>query len=263
MKTLNDYILRCLSSGKFFFLKQEAIQILNLDLDRFKFQAYRLSQKKFIKRLVGEFFMIIPAEYHALGSLPPHWIVGPLMSHLGLENDYYIGLLSAASLYGATEQQPMTMQVIVSEQLRPISLERSTIEFHKSKDCSNAAKSVLSLHTGYVKISPREQIIVDLIKFYKVSGYLSNVASIIRTLSIEAHRERFSIIIKKESNEAALQRLGYLLDFMKIADLAGIVEPVLHNRSTEYVLLRPDYYLKSGKKEKRWKVIINDTLEVT
>ena len=263
MKTLKDYILERLASGKFFFSKQEAIEILGLDQVRFRFQAYRLSQKGVVKRLLGDFFMIIPTEYYHLGSLPPHWIVGPLMQYLGLENDYYIGLLSAASLYGATDQQPMTLQVIVNKQLKTIVLERSTIEFHQSKDCLIAAKSVLSVATGYVKVSPREQTIVDLIKFYKVSGYLSNVALVIKTLALEADSDRFRVVVKKESNKAALQRLGYLLDFMQLSDLAGIVEQSLHHRSIEYVLLRPDHHEKNGTKQKRWKIIINDTVEAT
>ena len=136
----------------------------------------------------------------------------------------------------------MTLQVIVTKQLKTIALERSTIEFHQSKDCLKAAKSVLSVATGYVKVSPREQTIVDLVKFYKVSGYLSNVALVIKTLALETDREKFSEIVKNESNEAALQRLGYLLDFMQLPDLATIVEQSLHHRSIEYVLLRPDHH---------------------
>ena len=60
-----------------------------------------------------DFFMIIPAEYQKLGSLPPHWVIDSLMRYL--KQDYYIGLLSAASFYGATEQQPMTFQVITDK----------------------------------------------------------------------------------------------------------------------------------------------------
>src|SRR3990167_2841567 len=112
MKSLHDYILTLLARGQFFFSRQEAISVLGLDQNKFRHQAYRLSKKKVIKRLLGDFFMIISPEYYHLGSLPPNWIVAPLMEHL--EREYYIGLLSAAAFYGATEQQPMALQVITN-----------------------------------------------------------------------------------------------------------------------------------------------------
>ena len=162
MKTLYDYILTLLANGKFFFTKQEATSILALNETQFRFQAYRLSQKKLIKRLASDFFMIISPEYQNLGSLPPLWIVDPLMNYFKLQDEYYVGLLSAASLYGATEQQPMVFQVIASKKIKTISLERTTIEFHQSKECASAQKSTRTVSTGYVKVSTREQTMLYL-----------------------------------------------------------------------------------------------------
>ncbi len=42
----------------------------------------------------------------------------------------YIGLLSAASMYGATNQQPMSFQIITTKMRRSIALERGFIKFH-------------------------------------------------------------------------------------------------------------------------------------
>ena len=92
--------------------------------------------------------MIISPEYYNFGSLPPHWIIDPLMKHF--KQDYYL-LLSAASLYGTTEQQPMTFQVITDKQTKNISLERGGIEFHASKNC-NIAEKTITTPTGYAKI---------------------------------------------------------------------------------------------------------------
>ncbi|MBA3954912.1 hypothetical protein H0X48_06340 [Candidatus Dependentiae bacterium] len=260
MKSLNDYILTLLARGKFFFLKQEAISALGLDQNKFRYQAYRLSKKKAIKRLLGDFYMIISPEYYHLGSLPPNWIVGPLMQYL--EREYYIGLLSAAAFYGATEQQPMVLQVITDKMMKSITLERSSIEFHVSKHCSLAAKTSMKVATGYVNVSTKEQTIVDLVKFYKVAGYLSNAAVVIKVLAEECDFVLFDQIIKIESNESALQRLGYILEIMALHGLAQIIENRLLERKIEYVSLRPDYHIKEGPRSSRWKIIINDSLEV-
>lgn len=260
MKSLHDYILTLLARGRFFFSKQEAIFALALDQNKFRYQAYRLSKKKVVKRLLGDFFMIVSPEYYHFGSLPPNWIVGPLMQYLNYE--YYIGLLSAAALYGATEQQPMKLQVITNKHIRTINLERSSVEFHVSKHCARASKTTMNVATGYVNVSTKEQTIVDLVKFYKVAGYLSNSAMVIRILAGECDYDLFDLVIKNESNESALQRLGYILEYMSLHKLAQIVEDNLSERKIEYVLLRPDHYVKEGPKSSRWKIIVNDSLEI-
>lgn len=261
MKTLNDYTLTLLARGKFFFSKQEAIVVLKLEPSQFRFQAYRLAKKKVIKRLFSDFYMIIPPEYYHLGSLPPSWIVAPLMQYLG--HEYYIGLLSAAALYGATEQQPMKLQVITNKQIKDIDLERSSIEFYMSKHSAVAAKTTMKVATGYVNVSTKEQTIVDLVKFYKVSGYLSNVALVIKVLAAECNTDLFAQVIKNEPNKTILQRLGYILEYMSLHKLARVVENSLSERKIEYILLRPDYYIKEGQKSARWKVITNDSLDVS
>lgn len=232
---------------------------MELSQNQFQLQAWRLYQKKLIKNLGHGFFMIIPPEYFHFGSLPPHWIIDPLMKYLN--HEYYIGLLSAASLYGATEQQPMTFQVVVDTQMRNIELERGDIEFHYYKYCERAAKEQITVPTGYAKIATREQTIVDLVRFHPVCGYLTNVAMVIGDLAEECHPEALASVIQSESMETVLQRLGYILEFLEYPDLADKVELELAKRCARFTVLRPDFHIKEGKRLNRWKLILNDTLE--
>ena len=98
--------------------------------------------------------MIIPAEYYKLGSLPPQWLIDAYMKHVN--QDYYIGLLSAASYYGTTNQQPMALQVITSKHLRSIDLPRGSIEFHVRKDIALTSKTHITPPTGWAAISTKE-----------------------------------------------------------------------------------------------------------
>ena len=204
--------------------------------------------------------LIIPPEYHHFGSLPPHWIVDPYMKYL--DHDYYIGLLSAASLYGATQQQPMTFQVITNKHMRPIKLERGGIEFHCYKDSSHGAFEQITVPTGYAKISTKEQTLVDLVRFHAVCGYLNNVAAIVRDLGTQCKPEALAQIIKSEKTETVLQRLGYILELLKFSDLSEIVDQELKQRRVHDTLLRPDFHIKEGKRIIRWKLILNDTMEI-
>ncbi len=212
---LHDYILSLLADGKYFFSKKNAMIALNLNPNQFQLQAFRLYQKKSLKNLGHGFFMIIPPEYHHFGSLPPHWMIDPYMKYLN--RDYYIGLLSAASLYGATQQQPMTFQVITNKRIRPIKLERGAIEFHCYKDCIQAVFEQITVPTGYAKISTREQTLVDLVRFHTVCGYLSNVAAIVKDLGTQCKPEALSRVVKSEKMETVLQRLGYILELVRFS----------------------------------------------
>lgn len=258
--TLQNYILSLLADGKYFFSKKDAVMALNLNQNQFQLQAFRLYQKKSLRNLGHGFFMIIPPEYHHFGSLPPHWIIDPYMKYLN--HDYYIGLLSAASLYGATQQQPMTFQVITNTQMRPIKLERGDIEFHCYKDCTRGGVEQITVPTGYAKISTKEQTLVDLVRFHAVCGYLSNVAAIVRDLGPQCKPEALSLIVKSEKTETILQRLGYILELVSFPDLSAIVDQELRQRRVHDTLLRPDFHIKEGERINRWKLILNDTLEI-
>jgi predicted transcriptional regulator of viral defense system len=260
METLNSYILDLLAQGKYFFTKQDALTALGININQFKYQAYRLTVKKIIKRITNDFFMIVSPEYRHIGSLPSHWIINALMKHL--DQEYYIGLLSAASLFGATEQQPMSFQVITNKTTRPIHLARISIEFHTFKYCLLAQKATISTPTGYAKISTKEQTMLDLIRFYEAAGYLSNVALVIKSLAAECNYERFIVALAHEKTKTVLQRLGYILETTNFIEPAQLVEKELSNRKTEYAFLRPDFENKAGKKNIRWKLILNDSLEI-
>lgn len=260
MKTMKNYIVSLQTDGKYFFSKEEALLALGLNENQFRLQIFRLHHKNIIKNLGHGFFMIIPPEYQHLGSLPPHWIIDPLMKYL--THDYYIGLLSAASLYGATEQQPMTFQVITDKQMKPLNLERGSIEFHCYKDCASAAKEQITAPTGYAKISTKEQTLVDLVRFHAVCGYLSNVAAIVQELSESCNPEALIHVVKSEKMKTVLQRLGYILELVEFPELAMVIEQELARRQIYETLLRPDFHIRKGRRIKRWKLILNDTLEI-
>ena len=62
--------------------------------------------------------------------------------------------------------------------------------------------------------------------------------------------------------KSVLQRLGYILELVGFPDLAMIVEHELSKRRVYETLLRPDFHIKEGKRINRWKLLLNDTLEI-
>ncbi len=258
-KYLRSYIRTVQSREKKFFTKEEAISILDISNTQFLLQAHRLQKHRKIRRLIKSFYMIIPDEYATLGSLPPHWIIGPLMNYLN--QDYYIGLLSAASFYGATEQQPMIFQVITNKTTKKIFLPRGGIQCYVNKKISLAQTTTITTSTGYANISTKEQTLIDLVKYHKASGYLSNVADVIKELSEECVPTALSQVVK-HANTTVLQRLGHILELCKKQDLTKVIEQELLTRKMQYILLRPEFPGKTGPKIEKWKLINNDPLEI-
>ena len=72
----------------------------------------RLVKKKKIQSVWRDFYAVILPEYGLKGVAPPIEYIDQLMKFLG--NDYYIALLSASALQGASHQAPMEFFVITN-----------------------------------------------------------------------------------------------------------------------------------------------------
>ena len=81
-----------------------------------------------IERLHRGFYCVVPPQYALSDGIHPYYYIDDLMSWLG--RPYYVSLLSAASLWGASHQKVMTTQVIT--QLPQLNLSvnrRATIDW--------------------------------------------------------------------------------------------------------------------------------------
>lgn len=271
MESLKAYADHLLALGRPYFSKQEVLSVVDLNETQYKFQIYRLSKKKIIKKVIKDFYIIITPEYRSQGTLPAPWFIDALMKHKG--QFYYVGLLSAASFYGATHQQPMRFQVITTKAMRTIQLNGLIIDFHTNKNCNRAGLIAINVPTGYVKISNKAQTMLDLVQFYQAAGYLDNVGSVIKELGSEPTIKMFTgepnlakelkNLLVNEPTNALLQRLGYILEFCHLDKLAQIVESELSKRyRIDYILLKPEAHHKNGQKDPRWKLILNDILDI-
>lgn len=103
-KNLNDFIQGIQSKGEYTFGYEDALKALDDSDEALRMALHRLQAKNIIVRIHEKFYLIVPVEYRKAGALPPTWFIDALMNHLNC--DYYVGLLSAASLQGAGHQQP-------------------------------------------------------------------------------------------------------------------------------------------------------------
>jgi predicted transcriptional regulator of viral defense system len=209
--TLPTYLMHLQSEGRITFMRAEAIAALGLTEGAFLKAAARLQQRGLLLNPRQGFYVVVPPQYLSWGAPPPAWYIDALMHYEG--RPYYVGLLKAAELHGATHQAVMEFQVVTDRQLPRIRAGRSFISFHYRKDLKAVSDGIRphKTDTGSMMVSSPELTALDLVRYSHAAGGLDAVATILVDLgetldgaklaSLAAHFER-----------AVVQRLGYLLE---------------------------------------------------
>jgi hypothetical protein len=127
----------------------------------FKHAARRLVLQSRLASPRRGFFVAVPLEYRSLWAPPPSWYIDALMNFHG--RPYYVGVLSAAALYGAAHQQPQEFQVVTDKALRPTVGGKSRIRFLYKIRASQAQTVRLKTETGAMVVSSAEATAVDMV----------------------------------------------------------------------------------------------------
>src|ERR1700680_3405245 len=149
----SSYLTHLLSTGRVVFSRAEARQALGVSDGALLDAAERQQRKKHLVSPRRGFYVILPPQYLSWGAPPPPWYIDDLMRHEG--RPYYVGLLKAAELHGATHQAVMEFQVMTDRQLPRIRAGRSFIAFYFRKDLQPVLSAVENrkTDTGSMKIS--------------------------------------------------------------------------------------------------------------
>jgi len=205
------------------------------------------------------FSVIVPPEYREAGSPPASWFIDDLMRFLG--RPYYVGLLSAAALYGAAHHQPMLFQVVTSVALRRADAGRVRIDFHVSRDVGSGPVSQVQTDTGYMRVSTPELTAFDLMRFATAVGGLGNAAAVLSELAERLETDALRVLAAARPTPE-VQRLGYLLDLIGSQHLADPLARALAGRRVRPVLLSPGLPGGDGPALPPWRVVANEALDI-
>jgi predicted transcriptional regulator of viral defense system len=178
-----------------------------------------------------------------------------------LGQPYYVGLLSAAALHGASHQQPMAFQVVTDRPTRGGVAGRARVEFHMNSSIADTPTAELQTETGSMLVSTPESTALDLVRFSTASGGWSNVTTVLQEL-VERIRPDALHAAAQSRKTPEVQRLGYLLDRAGEPRLAGPLLRVLGSRRYRPVALATDAPLIKAAVVGPWRVIPNVDVEV-
>ncbi len=210
-KTLSSYMTRMLSTGRLVFSREEARKALGISQGALLDAAGRQQRKNLLISPRSGFYVIVPPQYLSWGAPPPPWYIDDLMRHEG--QPYYVGLLKAAELHGATHQAVMEFQVVTNKRLPKIRVGRSAIAFYYRKDMAAISIGLedRKTDTGSMKVSSIELTMLDLVRYPRAAGGLDNIATIISDLGERIDPGKLASL-SAAFERSVIQRLGYLLE---------------------------------------------------
>ena len=256
---IDDYLLKIRSKGRFSFTFEELKQAFDSSEQAIRRKLYRLKADNKIAIVRKDFYVVLPPEYAKNNSLPIFLYIDDLMKYL--RRDYYLGLYTASSLYGAAHQQPMEYQVIVRNPMRAIVEKNTQINFFVRKSWEQEGIEKKNSAAGYFNVSSPELTALDFMSFNGKIGGISRIISILGELIEEMKPSGMYKTASGYPQISSLQRLGYLFDkVFNRQDLAASIQRVLRSKATQNILLS----IASPKQrniDKDWKVDVNVIIE--
>jgi predicted transcriptional regulator of viral defense system len=264
-KNAEDWINQLQANGKYgFALQQFRSNFVEQSEIAHKFALKRLVDKKQIISIYKGYYLIIPPQYRSKGILPPNLFLDAFMTELG--RPYYLSLLNAAAMHGASHQQPQEFFVVTTfPVLRSTKKKGLKINYISKKEIPEKLLDIKKTESGYLKISNPALTATDLIQFAKRVGGLNRVATVLSELIENIKPESFDSTLLQFVPITALQRLGYLLDkVLDDTELANtLYEALLKNNSPLFrIPLKASAPVKGFATDERWKVILNTTIEI-
>lgn len=258
-KTARQFIVELAGAGGYHFTTKDVHHALDASFPSVRAALRRLKSKGEIATPYRGFHVIVPPEYRKLECLPAAQFVPQLMDYLGEE--YYVGLLSAAQLYGAAHQQPQIFQVFVAKNRPQIKCGAVRVIFVAKQDVTYIPKNKTNTPRGYLLVSTIEATVFDLVGHMPYCGGINNVALLLSEL-VESIDHKLVKNVARFFPAAWGQRLGYLLELIDADKLCKVLESSIIKRLNVPVPLVPMLPIKGARKNKRWKVLVNTEVEL-
>lgn len=224
---------------------------------------YRLTVKKKIVSPWKGFYVVMPIEFALKAIIPPVFYIDALMSYLNRK--YYVCLLNAASFYGASHQRAQTFSVMTeAPKLRNTVKTGTSILFFSKKDIPERFIRKHKAQSGYINVASPELTAIDLIENEKYAGGLNRVCTVLNELVDSIDFDKLDEEFFSLAPTPIYQRLGYILEsVLEREELAERFKtrmlPCLTMRNVPFKIGKS---IKDCEIDKKWKVIINQEIEI-
>ena len=258
MSSLRYWALALPSQGRFTFTTSEARAASDgASAAAVAAALDRAGADRLIASPVRGFHVVLPLEDRGTGT--PSWrlFLDPLMTHLGLP--YYVGLLTAASIHGASGQAAQVVQVVTARPRRPVRVGRLAMEFVVRRMAAEAPVELRTTPSGRMRVATPELVALDLVRYPAKAAGWGNVATVLGDLASSLHRTGMRDALAVAPATPELQRLGHLLERAGAVSVLAALEAELAARRVSWVPLVPGDAPPDVEplRDARWHILIN------
>jgi predicted transcriptional regulator of viral defense system len=209
----------------------------------------------------SEHWVIVPLQDASAGAPPLEtWLDAYLSKTLGLA--YYVALLSAAEVYGASPQAVMVTHVMVPKARRPVQVGRHRLVFFERSRIPDMPVAWHETMHGRFKVSTPALTALELVARQQMAGGIARVMEVLQGLLTDITGVDLSAALDALDEITTAQRIGVLLIRANQPDLADLVATWLETKRTRRIALSP------GSSDAcpctldvRFKVLVPDTIQ--
>ena len=261
--SLNDWIYEQEKRGITTFSFQQIRRLFQEHSEKaLKTDVNRLILSKRIENVYRGFYVIIPTQYKLKGVVPPTYYINELMEYIG--KPYYVGLLSAAAIYGASHQRAMLTQIVTTGPRSRISKNNTLINWNYRKQIPSELIETRNAEMGRINYSSAELTAVDIIQFAsKIGGYQRATTVLAELVDIIDISKMESIL--PYTTTSTMQRLGFLLEYILLEqDNADILYNILKKKNgyLDDILMSSEHPASDNAESNRWRVNMNIEIEI-
>ena len=261
--SVNDWIKEQEQRGMTTFSFQQLRRVFDDRSEKvLKSDINRLKLSKRIQNVYKGFYVIIPTQYKLKGIVPPTYYIDELMEYL--DKPYYVGLLSAAAIYGAAHQRAMKTQVVTIGPRSRTSNRNTLLDWNYRQRIPNELIDCRNAEMGRINYSSAELTAVDIVQFASNIGGYQRASTVLAELVEVLDMNKMESVLPYTST-SVMQRLGYILEFILFEEeKAEQLYNILRERNGYFnsVLMNPEHPMLEKNESNRWRINMNIEIEI-
>lgn len=257
---ITQYLNTLSAKGRYSFSLDEAIRVTEKSHKAISAALRRQVTQHRVALPYRGFYVIVPPTYQRYRCPPAEYWIDDFMRFM--QQNYYVGLLSAAKYYAASHQKPQVFQVVIDKAMRSIQCGEVTVQFITSENINRVPTKQFNTPSGYLQVESAEALTIDLLRYPLRSGGINNIATIIAELAESIDEAKLiNTIESMQVEQVLLQRLGYLLELVGEEEHASIIEKKLQTMTLRTRPLVNGISTKGCQRNERWDLYINYDVE--
>lgn len=262
---LQEWVTSEMVRGRYIFTKEDVLGLhLPISEQALQNSLKRLTNRGVIMSPWQNFYVIIPTEYKFRGVVPPSFFIDRLMKFLG--RDYYVSLLSAAELNGASHQKAMTFYTTVNGGPIRSGVKNGThLEFTLRQELPLNFVRQVKTQMGYMNVAGAELTALDVVAEEQKIGGLSRAAEVLVELCESTQWDETKLPLLAYFSSATIQRLGYLLELIEETEQAAQLYALLKQsgKTMRKNPLKQSVAIDKGMPtDDQWKIIKNYEFDI-